>query len=63
MLTKKSIQTSCPNGQCRCRADPFRWPILTMEASQPRAEAIAIDAGQIVAVGTKAEVMVEAGQD
>ena len=36
-------------------------PILTMEASQPRAEAIAISGGTIVAVGAKDEVMAHAG--
>ena len=36
-------------------------PILTMEASQPRAEAIAIAGGEIVAVGAKADVMAHAG--
>jgi len=36
-------------------------PILTMESSQPRAEAIAIAAGRIVAVGAKAEVMAHVG--
>ncbi len=38
-------------------------PILTMEASQSRAEAIAIAGGQIVAVGAKADVMAHAGPE
>jgi predicted amidohydrolase YtcJ len=41
----------------------FGGPILTMEASQPRAEAIAIAGGQILAVGSKADVMAHAGSD
>ena len=36
-------------------------PILTMEASQPRAEAIAIAGGKIVAVGAKDAVLGHAG--
>ena len=39
----------------------YGGPILSMEAAQPRAEAIAIAAGQIVAVGAKADVMAHAG--
>lgn len=38
-------------------------PILTMETAQPRAEAIAIANGQILAVGEKASVMALAGPD
>ena len=38
-------------------------PILTMESSMPRAEAIAIAAGHILAVGSRAEVMAHAGPD
>ena len=41
----------------------YGGPILTMEASQPRAEAIAIAGGEIVAVGDKAVVMAHAGPD
>jgi predicted amidohydrolase YtcJ len=36
-------------------------PILTMETAQPRAEAIAIAGGQIVAVGERAALMALAG--
>ena len=36
-------------------------PILTMEPAQPRAEAIAIAEGRILAVGSRAEVMAHAG--
>ena len=36
-------------------------PILTMETAQPRAEAIAIAGGQIVAVGSRDAVMAHAG--
>jgi hypothetical protein len=35
--------------------------VLTMDAGQPRAEAVALAAGRIVAVGTNAEVEVLAG--
>ncbi|WP_231597246.1 amidohydrolase family protein [Synechococcus sp. CBW1004] len=38
-------------------------PILTMESSMPRAEAIAIAGGHILAVGSRAEVMAHAGPD
>ncbi|MFZ9850969.1 MAG: amidohydrolase, partial [Vulcanococcus sp.] len=41
----------------------YGGPILTMEASQPRAEAIAIAGGQILAVGATASVMAHAGAD
>ena len=39
----------------------YGGPILTMETSQPRAEAIAIAGGVIVAVGDKASVLAHAG--
>ena len=39
----------------------YGGPILTMDASQPRAEAIAIRDGVIVAVGEKADVIAHAG--
>lgn len=38
-------------------------PILTMEDSQPRAEAIAIKDGRILAVGAKTEALAHAGPD
>jgi predicted amidohydrolase YtcJ len=39
----------------------YGGPILTMEASQPHAEAIAIAGGQILSVGSKADVLAHAG--
>lgn len=39
----------------------YGGPILAMEVSQPRAEAIAITGGQIAAVGAKEGVMAHAG--
>jgi predicted amidohydrolase YtcJ len=37
--------------------------VLTMDAERPRAEAVAVVGGRIVAVGTRAEVMAVAGPD
>ena len=39
----------------------FGGPILTMEADQPRAEALAVAEGRILAVGDQSEVMALAG--